>query len=72
MPRSYEDRNAKRIFVGEQNVSHLQHHSVEYGCQLNQAVKIWTRNAGFPAVAFRSTVRKPSLREAKQPRSNVA
>jgi len=40
MPRSYDDRNAKRIFVGEQNVSHLQHHSVEYGWQLNQAVKI--------------------------------
>ena len=39
--RSYEDANAKRISVGEQNVSHrnLQPYSVEYGCQFNQAGK---------------------------------
>ena len=42
MRRSYKDGSAKRIWVGEQNVSHrnLQHYSVEYGCQFNQAGKI--------------------------------
>ena len=39
---SDKEGNAKGIWVGEQNLSHrdLQHYSVEYGCQFNQAGKI--------------------------------